>query len=67
LSVAITAGSRKPSPGVPIYAYGIDDIHKAAKRDNWWWTCETFAHMFAADNSRFDRERFLTWCSEERK
>ena len=24
--------------------------------------CNAFADMFAADNSRFDRERFLTAC-----
>lgn len=40
-------------------------FHAGAEDAQWRWDCRVIAEALAADNERFDRERFLKACGIE--
>lgn len=47
----------------PLGNYERMTEHEMGTYDEWNTTCLAFVKMLAADNPRFDRERFLVWCN----
>lgn len=41
----------------------LETGYSMGKTDEWYTIVNAMVSLFFADNPRFDRERFLTWCN----